>query len=696
MGYQEPTAVKTAQSMRSMSSTDFLAQIKEHTAEALEPFDTYKQQSCKPDKHFCDFCKEWYAKYNAEEERKFQPTIKKPKYEHVFPKCSGSLETPEIPLAEWKSMGGSDEEYKLVEVNSDPVKWAAAELGFLTDGFEFTNKGRQVSADRWYQKAMLDCSAELKVYRAGRRVGKSESMAIEVLFYLNRYEDFNVILIAPFETQLMKFEEKLIHWLDQSVSMKDSKFLKYNKTKHTITFSNGSKYEGYCTGGDKQSKTADRVRGAGANLLVLDEADYISEDALQAVLAVKSDDPECRILLSSTPSGKRGFFYEWCTDKTFGFKEFHILSHASPSYTYDADKLYRGTLSVDKYKKEYLGDFGTLLEALLSPEHINKCTDVYDMARLRNAGPRDGCRYVVGVDWNGRKIGTNILVVEYDAKYMKYRMVDKVVVRDTEHNFENSCWAVIKTFQHWKADYCYVDAGFGDMQTEMIKKTAKQLGDTKLQRGYVPVRMNGFQEIRDPVTGQIVKKENKEFAINLMVNAFERGMISVPYSENYKDDEEDWGIIPQLYDLAIEKYGTTGRPKWASTVDHTVTCLYLAILGFHMKMSDLGSDNFTKDVFITAHGDHKELAGGIVIDGYEARSKQKGFPKDKQITPDTFISRDLSGRSATAGPSWGGIPTTQAKYVKEDSHGNLIIKYDNSVGGIRSHNLGVLRRSKSF
>jgi len=970
----------------------------------------------------------------------------------------------------------------------------------------------------------------------------SETMAIEVLFHLARYSNFNVILVAPFETQLMKFEEKLINWLNNSVDMQDNLFLKYNKTKHTMTFSNGSKYEGYCTGGDKQSKTADRVRGAGASLLVLDEADYISEDALQAVLAVKSDDPDCRILLSSTPSGKRGFFHKWCTSKDMGFKEWWVPSHSSPSYTEDADTLYRNTLSVDKYKKEYLGDFGTLMEALLAPEHINKCTDVYDMARLRQAGPRSGCRYILGVDWNGRRIGTNIIVVEFDAQQMKYKMVDKVVVKDTEHNYENSCWAVIKTFQHWDCDYVYADAGFGEMQClcpetrvyteegpvalkdvevgvrvlthtgayqrvlakninantkstitivprkglpvkssadhphmvielpgkfssnmdlevakvvkvmakdlvagkhavvhprsprssssiaivdlagivpgaahdlthvwmpsgygtgsvtypdsvvaavvgtsrstlqrirasiregkkltsaqnkvwravysefpnyevpspvrvsrkinlmsesflrilgwylsegsasgnciefpqnvtsendpyikqmcedienvfgvkasvymrlhprllarvcissrvvteffkaiagsgheskhvpeevftrwnfagpmletlikgdgsvtkaggvriglcseilvgqvrqmlinsgvlpssyvrnyhnpkwkdlyiiatpadsysqevlyeyvgqslkvvagqrvqrkhfavgekflispiksvevtepmrglidievehdntfiangilthncEMIKKTAKQIGDEKLAHGYVPVRMGDNQEIRDPVDGKIVKKQNKEFAINLMINCFERGIISIPYSENYKQDDEDWGIIPQLYDLAISGYGPTGRPKWAESVDHTLTCMYLAILGFHMKMSDLGSSNIAREVFVVSHGDLKNLPGGVTIDGAEKRKREGGFDsvgKNSNIAG-TFIPR-VSGVSNPAGPMYGSIPTTVAKYTKLDEYGNTVVKYDNTIVGVRSHNLGTIER-KTF
>jgi hypothetical protein len=172
--------------------------------------------------------------------------------------------------------------------------------------------------------------------------------------------------------------------------------------------------------------------------------------------------------------------------------------------------------------------------------------------------------------------------------------------------------------------------------------------------------------------------------------------MSIPYPENYQEDEEDWGVIPQLYDLAIEGYGSGGRPKWAVTVDHTVTCLYLAMLGFHMKMSDLGSDNFATDVFITSHGNHRELAGGIIIEGEGERKKQGGFPNDKKIDLNSFISRDMGGRQATAGPSWGGIPTTQTKYTQLDENGNLVVKYDNTVAGIRSHNLGVLRRSKTM
>jgi len=669
------------------NALQYLNNLKNAETTALESFEHYAgfpERAAKPKEHFCDKCKADYKEFNDQQRAMDR------KWKDVFPKCKGSLENMEMSKEDWLSMGGSEEEYEVLEIEKDPVKWAAAELGFITEGIDYDREGDQISMDRWYQSNMLRCSAQLKVYRCGRRIGKSETMAVEVLEALQNNEDeFTVILVAPFETQLMKFEEKLLYWLERSTMMKDN-FDKYNKTKHIMTFKNGARYEGYCTGGDKQSKTADRVRGAGASLLVLDEADYISEDCLQAVLAVMSDDPKCKILLSSTPSGKRGFFYDWCVDKTVGFKEFHVYSHASPSYTKVADNLYRKTLSEDKYKKEYLGDFGTLVQALIRPEDINKATEPYDMMEYRNRGPQKGWAYIVGIDWNGRKIGTNIVVIGFEAKTGKYKMVDKVVVRDNEYNYESSCWAAIKTFDHWKAQYMYVDAGHGDMQGEMIKKTAKQQNNMKLMNGFVEVAMGGFQTIKDPVTQQDVKKSTKEFAINLMVNAFEQGRITIPYSENYKEDDEDWGIIPQLYDLAIEDYSETGKPKYAKTVDHTLTAMYVAILGFHMKMTDLGKLDYDNFAEVVSQGDLKKLAGGIEIAGMDQREKERR--RNNAVIPGQFVARsNMSRNPGQSGPNYGAHTTVNEADI-EWKNGVPHYKHDTGIASVPTRNLGLMQR----
>lgn len=664
----------------SIAPIDFLNKLSDKVASAgLLSYEEYLELSKKPEGHFCDNCKAQYRQYNYEQ-RQADPT-----WVDVFPVCRGSRENLEISLDDWTATGGSAEEYEVLQIENDINKWAAAELGLITSGMDYDRDGEVKSMDRWYQRHIMNCSAQLKVLRMGRRTGKTVSMRVETLHALHHNDDFTVVLIAPFESQLIKFEEVLMGLIDKSSTVKDN-FKKWNKTKHTITFHNGSKLEGYCTGGDKQSKTADRVRGAGANMIVIDEADYISEDALQAVLAVMSDDRKCRILLSSTPTGKRKFFYQWCVEKQIGFKEWMVYSHASPSYTKQADTLYRSTLSEDRYRKEYLAEFGSLIDALISPECINKAVESYDILELRAAGPKANCKYIIGVDWNGRRIGTTIVVIEFNPNTAKYKLVDKVIVKDTEYNYENSCWAAIKSFDHWKASWMYVDSGHGDMQIEMIKKTARQLNNIPLQKGLVDVPMGGFQIIKDPLTGLDTKKHTKEFAINLMVNAFENQRIVIPYSENYKDDDEDWGLIPQLYDLAKEKVSDTGRVVFAKSVDHTMTAMYLALLGFHMKLTDIGRVAHDAATIIVSQGDLRKLAGGITIVGATKREQERQAAHS--VKANEFVMR--------ANKLDSGYHNKQASFINADNvewkNGIPMHKHDNRIASVPTRDLGIIRR----
>lgn len=475
--------------------------------------------------------------------------------------------------------------------------------------------------------------------------GKSYSMVLETVHYLATNNNVRVLLITPYEKQLAEFFDTMLEMLEGSTTLKNA--FKYNKSIHELRFlGNGSVIKSLSTGGDKAGG-GDKARGQKADLIVYDEVDYIAQGDIEASIAILLDNPDCKILMSTTPTGKRGFFYNRCTDKSLRYKEFHLYSHASPSVTPIAHEEMMNASSTSAFMREALAEFGDEMVGVFSNSDIDKAVKKYTLQSTRDRGPQPGCYYIVGADWNGRAIGVHITVVEYNTNTQKYRLVDVVRVRNKLYTQDQAVTTIIELYKYWKASWVYVDAGAGDAQIEQLLKHATEVGDEKLAKAIVPVWMQSPTMIRNPLTGEEEKRPTKFYSITLLANRLEKGLLELPQEEEYKLDgdhanDADWGLVTQMRFYYVEKVSVSGVPKYGDTPDHTMVGLYLCILGFQMKMTDLGTvknDNYVGSLNDTP------MTGGIKIEGVQERNRDNINDPDA-IIPGQYVQRTMDKNSA--------------------------------------------------
>jgi len=122
---------------------------------------------------------------------------------------------------------------------------------------------------RGYQQELLLCSAQQKVVRAGRRIGKTESMVIYILWLMFTRSDFEIIIICPYERQVELIFESIRKFINKSQEFRNS-VTKDRKDPQSIHLKNGSNATGF-TAGVKTGEKAAKVRGQGANALFIDE-----------------------------------------------------------------------------------------------------------------------------------------------------------------------------------------------------------------------------------------------------------------------------------------------------------------------------------------------------------------------------------------------------------------------------------------
>ena len=197
-------------------------------------------------------------------------------------------------------MGLSNEQQRSVHVASDRVLWAKFVLG---------------AKPRLYQILVLRHPNNRKVLRWGRRLGKTYTMAIILLHYAYTTKNGRCLVMAPMKSQVKLIYEEIMKFVDESGAVKDSVIRNVTSPQYEIVLSNGSTIRFFTTG-MKSGGKADVARGQEADMIVLDEMDYMGSEDLVALYAMLTKTDENKVaktvVAASTPTGRREQFWNWC------------------------------------------------------------------------------------------------------------------------------------------------------------------------------------------------------------------------------------------------------------------------------------------------------------------------------------------------------------------------------------------------
>jgi hypothetical protein len=513
---------------------------------------------------------------------------------------------------------------------------------------------------RPYQAEMLRCSAKRKIFRIGRQAGKTETLVVAMLHALFTNRNFKILLLTPFSAQIEMIFGRVEQFLNDNPLLYNSKKRMVKAPNYTLELHNGSYVRGFTAGTQSKGEAA-QVRGQSANMLVFDEADYLSRADLDAALAVTINFPEATVWMSSTPSGRREKFYENCKSKIY--KEFHFPSQVNPNWTAELDRDFRDGLTDIGYKHEVLAEFGELQEGVFKSGQIEAA-----MSHNFNYGDMKreaGWHYCIGVDWNDVKIGTTISVVGYHPGG-KFYVVERKVVQKENWTQHAACLEIVMMNRKWIPDFIYIDRGYGSTQDEILRKigydsiaaNGAQFMDSRLARIVKAYDFGSHIEIRDLFTKQPIKKHAKPFLVENTVRRFESHQILFPPSDKQLEAELRGYIIDRVTQTGVPVY-KQGNEKVG---DHNLDALMLALVAFEMEMTAFGKPQF--DAHIAFSGKIGEVInpmtspGEIVIQNNfkraELASKAAENARPELKRTDNFTSSgidSLSGQGANNLPA---------------------------------------------
>ncbi len=281
-----------------------------------------------------------------------------------------------------------------------------------------------------------------------RQVGKTQTVAALLLWYVLFHENFSIAILANKDRQareilsrIQNMYEHLPKWLQQGI-------VTWNKGD--IELENGSKILASAT-------SSSAIRGTSQNLVYLDEFAFVStnlqEEFFNSVYPTISSGKTSKVLITSTPNGMNMFYKIW-TDSEEGRNTYKRLSvHWSliPGRDEEWKKETIANTSERQFEQEFecefLGSSNTLIDAKKlrqlvwkPPLHSYENMDVY-------FEPIENHKYVVTVD-TSRGVGIDYSVfVVFDVTQIPYKMVAKY--RDNEISpllYPNIIWRAGKYY----------------------------------------------------------------------------------------------------------------------------------------------------------------------------------------------------------------------------------------------------------
>tara|TARA_R110002020_G_scaffold268819_4_gene484156 strand:- start:35247 stop:37349 length:2103 start_codon:yes stop_codon:yes gene_type:complete len=476
----------------------------------------------------------------------------------------------------------SMEERKMHRILHDPVRWASHMLGWTA---------------RPYQKLAMRCTAKQMVHRWGRRSGKTEGTAVEILWYTltnkivmghdNKGNPIEkgpaTLIVTPFLSQIKLIFEKMEELMARNSDIQKS-CVRFVKTPYyRMEFSNGAKISGFTTG-SKSKGEGSVLRGQGANKIYLDEADYMEEGDYQAIMPILYEAEDRSIVASSTPTGKRERYYKWCVDSP-AWKEFHYPSTARPDWDRIEEKVLDET-SEAEFMQEYMCEFTAQDVGVYQPNYVNTAISrppykygdhKYNVANI----------YSMGIDWNSNA-GTEIVVIAMDRSHQMW-VVDARNVKKQGWTQLAAIEAVIDMNKMWMPKFIYADSGYGATSIELLQKYSLQqrVKDPADPAGRIYEALRKFEfggklEIRDPVTGQILKKPAKDFMVQNAVRRFEEGIVHIPSDEKVLYKQLLNYIVKGVNQAGLRIYGQNNK----SIGDHRLDAFNLALVAYKLELSE--------------------------------------------------------------------------------------------------------------
>ena len=390
---------------------------------------------------------------------------------------------------------------------------------------------------------------------------------------------YRILVITPNIAQLDIIFGTARDFISMSPTLSNTVARYVKSPQRYLELHNGSFMRGFVSGNES-------IRGQAADMIVIDEGDYLTTDDLSAIIAILSEHKDTILTVSSTPSGARETFWKWDQDPKF--RSFHFPSMCRPLWDEDMEIEQRIENPGVRFVHEILAEYGEIAEGVFQHDDIDLAVNGGDY-KYQDEIPQQGWIYTMGVDWNPIH-GTEIYVVGTDTALSSpvYKVVDHGQVFREGNTQIQAVNEIIRLNRKWTPSAIFVDRGAGSVQIELLNEAGRtappNTPDKKLETIVEAIDFGSKIEMRHPSNGRIQKVYAKPAVVENAIRMFE--------AKQTRLSKFDTDLTRQLRGYIVDKIAANGRPSYAmisdNIEDHKLDAYLLALFAFTLKFSKFG------------------------------------------------------------------------------------------------------------
>ncbi|MCF6096779.1 terminase family protein [Thermovorax subterraneus] len=241
----------------------------------------------------------------------------------------------------------------------------ALDLAFALDPVLFAKEALNFYPDPWQEK-VLRWSGRRLLLCCSRQSGKSTTTAILALHRALFYPKSLILLVSPSLRQSSELFRKVQEFLRELPPEMQPELLEDNKL--SLVMKNKSRIVSL-------PSSEGTIRGfSGASLIIEDEAARVSDDlyfAIRPMLAVSNG----RLILMSTPFGKRGHFFKEWAEGGDTWERIKITAYDCPRISREFLEEERQAMGDWWFRQEYLCEFVETEDNVFTYEQVMKALD---------------------------------------------------------------------------------------------------------------------------------------------------------------------------------------------------------------------------------------------------------------------------------------------------------------------------------
>jgi intein/homing endonuclease len=428
----------------------------------------------------------------------------------------------------------------------------------------------------------------------------STILAVEILWYLftsggGRLRDpdtgrvrqnLTVMLLAPQKVHVDNIFQRIRAFLTLSPKLSNNVAASRRGSPQYIGLKtkdggDGNGVSGFASGDASGSKGLSG-RGQDADLIVLDEGAFVSEDVMMNVInPILYTRPTTSFIVSSTPSGISGDYFEKVCTRRPDFVEFYVPASMRPDWDKVKDQVRKDFgSSQDEWNKEVMAEFSPAGIGVYRDDLVKLAQSDYAYGDMHR---HDGYIYTFGIDWN-KEHGTEIAVVATarSAPHVSWTAFTENIPKE-EFTTPAGIQRVVELNRIWRPMWIYADEGGGDGAAMLRHHGRMSVGknpiDAVLKDIVKSYDFGSKLEIIE-ADGTMVKYPAKPFMVENSVKKFELGEFKYPRGDLLLTKQLNNYVVDRRTPAGIPVYAVKEK-KWG---DHKLDAVNLALIAVRLEL----------------------------------------------------------------------------------------------------------------